>query len=108
MEIFMIWLVLALVMGAVGSTRKIGFWGAFLLSLILSPLIGGIITLVSAQETSTAPLSFGGQPLAVPPAEPEALTVNTLDEQLRKLTAMKKDGLITEDEFDQLRKKLLP
>jgi hypothetical protein len=41
------WIVLSIVIGIVGSNRKIGFGGAFFISLILSPLIGLIFTLTS-------------------------------------------------------------
>jgi hypothetical protein len=47
MELFFGWVLFALLVGAVGSNRKIGFTGSFILSLILSPIIGLIITLFS-------------------------------------------------------------
>lgn len=36
---------LAFLIGKLGKKRSIGFWGAFLLSLFLSPIIGLIVTL---------------------------------------------------------------
>ena len=50
MVILFSWLIFSFVIGYVGNTRKIGFWNAFLLSLVLSPLIGLIITLNSKNE----------------------------------------------------------
>jgi hypothetical protein len=50
MEIFVFWIVLALVVGALGKDRKIGFGLAFFLSLILSPLIGLVIVLLSDKK----------------------------------------------------------
>jgi hypothetical protein len=50
MGIFFGWIILSFVVGFVGSDREIGFWGAFLLSLLLSPLIGLIIVLVSRDK----------------------------------------------------------
>lgn len=50
------WLFLALVFGAVGENRKIGFWPAFLLCLILSPLIGMIIVLASPRIEAPKPI----------------------------------------------------
>ncbi len=44
------WIVLSFVAGFMGSNRKIGFFGAFLLSLILSPVIGIIFVLVSKDK----------------------------------------------------------
>jgi tetrahydromethanopterin S-methyltransferase subunit C len=45
--IYVFWIVLALVVGFLGKERTTGFWGAFILSLILSPLIGVIIVALS-------------------------------------------------------------
>ena len=45
MGIFLLWLVLSIVIGIVGNKRTIGFGLAFFWSLLLSPLIGLIITL---------------------------------------------------------------
>jgi len=47
MEIGIIWIILCVVIGLIGKNKKIGFAGAFFLSLLLSPLIGLIIVLVS-------------------------------------------------------------
>lgn len=44
---FILWIGLSIGIGFMGKERKIGFGGAFILSLLLSPLLGGIITLCS-------------------------------------------------------------
>lgn len=41
------WLFFSTLVGLIGINRKIGFGGAFFLSLLLSPLIGLIFALVS-------------------------------------------------------------
>jgi hypothetical protein len=41
------WVLFSILIGLLGQNRKIGFWGAFLFSIFLSPLIGLIITLFS-------------------------------------------------------------
>ncbi len=46
---------LAVLVGIIGSHRRIGFGWAFLISLIFTPLVGLIITLL------TDPLPYGGQ-----------------------------------------------
>ena len=48
--IFFTWFVLSFVIAAVGNSRKIGFWRALILSLILSPISGLIV--VSFSEKS--------------------------------------------------------
>jgi len=47
MEIFIVWIVLALLVGLVGKGRKIGFGWALFWALLLSPLIGVFIALYS-------------------------------------------------------------
>ena len=48
MEIFIFWLLLSVLVGVLGGKRKIGFGWAFFWAIILSPLIGLIIALLSA------------------------------------------------------------
>ena len=47
---FIIWLILCFIVANVGSGKKIGYWGTFFVSLILSPLIGLIVGIVSAKK----------------------------------------------------------
>jgi len=47
MEIAFAWILFSVLIGLLGQNRKIGFLGAFLFSLLLSPIIGLIITLFS-------------------------------------------------------------
>jgi predicted histidine transporter YuiF (NhaC family) len=50
MVIFFSWITFSFVAGIIGSGRRIGFWGAFLLSIFLSPLVGLIFALVSKSK----------------------------------------------------------
>ena len=50
MEIAIFWIILCIVIGFLGKDKKIGFAGAFFLSLLLSPLIGLIIVLASSSK----------------------------------------------------------
>ena len=45
--IFIFWILASILVGFIGSGRKIGYWGTFLLSLLLSPIIGLIFALAS-------------------------------------------------------------
>lgn len=54
MEFFIIWLVLPLIIGVLGKNRSIEFSGAFCLSLILSPLVGLMLVLLSPKTTDAA------------------------------------------------------
>jgi hypothetical protein len=48
----LIYAVICSVVGFMGQDRKIGFWGAFAISLITSPLIGFIIMLASPMKNA--------------------------------------------------------
>lgn len=51
--LFLFYIGLALIVGSVGSNRKIGFFSAFIFALLLSPLIGWLITLAYPKEVNT-------------------------------------------------------
>lgn len=44
------WIIASLIIGAIASNQNKGFWGGFLGSLFLSPILGLIIVLVSKPE----------------------------------------------------------
>ncbi len=39
-----------LAVGQLGTTRRVGFWGALILSVILTPIGGFIVTLISGPK----------------------------------------------------------
>lgn len=41
---------LSVLVGKLGEKRKIGFWGSFIISIVLSPVIGLIATLFSKKK----------------------------------------------------------
>ncbi len=51
---FVVYIILCFVVGTIGSSRKIGFGGAFLWSLFLSPLIGFILAVISERNADIA------------------------------------------------------
>lgn len=48
--VVVLWIVFSLIIGFAGSDKKIGFGGALFCSLLLSPIIGLIIVLVSSNK----------------------------------------------------------
>lgn len=54
MEVILIlfYFVLCLIVSAFGANKSIGFWGTFFVSLLLSPLIGLIVALLSSSSSS--------------------------------------------------------
>lgn len=107
------WLIFSLVVGALGSDKTIGFLGGFLISILLSPVIGLIIVLTSktkAQKAAelTASLHMH-QPVQKIPTPPPLKTKNIGDihDQLEKLESMKEKKLITQDEYESMRKEII-
>lgn len=88
MTIFFFWLVFSGIVGAIGSSRNIGFAGGFFLSLLLSPLIGLIIVLLSKPKTASMPQ----QPI---------------NYEIVKLQQMRAAGEITAEEYENRRKAIL-
>jgi hypothetical protein len=57
MEIILLffWLIAAFFIGFLGTNKTIGYWGAFFLSFLCSPLVGIIAALVSGTSTKAKP-----------------------------------------------------
>lgn len=91
-----IWFILCLIVGAIGRNRKIGFWLAFLISLVLSPLIGGIITLASPKKETV---------VVINQSKKESLI--SIADELKKYQELKDAGRISDDEFNKIKSKLL-
>lgn len=101
--ILFFWVLLALVCGLIGQHRKIGFWGAFFVSLILSPLIGFIVAILSPDDAPPPP------PVRVDVTSvQEKLNPNaSLSEQLKQLYDLKENGAITQEEYVAAKSKML-
>lgn len=110
MEIFLGWLCLSLFVGLFGANRKIGFGGAFVLSLIFSPLIGFIVTIVSKTltqvESDEKILEVANEQLDVLSQLKDNNVLSVADE-IEKLRKLKEDGLIDDEEFRVLKNKLI-
>lgn len=115
MEYFFGWIIFSFVVGFVGSSRKIGFWRAFFLSLLLSPIIGLIIALVSkniADEEYKEQILKAQQKQQVAlsrmiESKPVENTNFSIIEELGKLKKLKDSNVITEEEFISLKKKVI-
>lgn len=107
MAIIGFWLIGTIVVAVMGNGRKIGVIGALFASLLLSPLIGLIITLSSKRledverETSAA-VEAKKQTAAL-----EAMRAGSLADQLQRLAEMRDAGTITEDDYNAAKSKLL-
>jgi len=45
-----VWIAFSLLVGMLGSGKKIGFAGVFVISLLLSPIVGVIVAVVSEDD----------------------------------------------------------
>lgn len=87
------WVATSFILGLLGSSRKIGGTAIFFVSLIFSPLIGLIV------------LAFS-QPVNPNKVVVEGINTSKADE-LKKLVELKDTGVLTLDEFEQQKQKLL-
>ena len=110
MGIFLMWIIFSFVVGLIGKSRNIGFGGAFIVSLLLSPLIGVIITSFSKsledieKDKIRQEEQDQARRLLLNLHKPNQLTI--VDE-LESINKLKRDGLISEEEYIKLRSKLM-
>lgn len=108
--IFIAWITFSLLIGIVGDDRKIGFWGAFLISVILSPLVGLIITMFSKtikqQKIDDEILRNQIEQTRLLAEKTVNKSISITDE-LEKLVSLKEKGALSEDEFQQAKQHLI-
>jgi len=108
------WLIFSIVVGFVGSNRKIGFWGAFFLSLLLSPVIGLIIALVSKNKEDEkyrqkVLKTQEAQKVALEKLSDEKTAIKSsisIADELEKLQKLKEKNVISETEYAKLKDNL--
>ena len=104
MSLLIWWILLSLGIGFIGSNRKIGFWGAFFLSFILSPLIGLIFSLTSKtnEQQKYEERSFEIKKNEFKPTK----NVSVADE-IEKLQSLRNNNIISEEEFVRIKNKII-
>lgn len=107
MGIFLGWIIFSIIVGSIGNSRNIGFAGAFFLSLLLSPLIGLIITLISKdkQEEKYKEELLKTQKETL--SNIKETKTSSVSDELIKLKKLLDDGVINQEEFDVQKNKLL-
>ncbi len=91
-----LWLLFALIPASVASGKGNSFILYFLLSLILSPIVGLIVALIVPGKTATNQ----GIQLVAP-------SKTDVADELRKLSDLQKEGIITEAEFSRKKTELI-
>lgn len=113
MEIFLSWIIFRFVVGFIGLGRGIGFLGAFILSLLISPIIGLIIALVSKNKEDEA---YKQKVLTAQQNQQNALSKLTKTEdntrisiadELEKLRKLRDTNSITEEEYLKLKERVI-
>lgn len=99
MGLLFIWIFFAAIVGAIASDKTGGFWGGFLWSLLLSPVIGLIIALVSKTKQRAELEQKAFNNLASMPRTKEA----NLSDDLEQLQKLKEKGLLSEQEYQTMR-----
>ena len=114
MEILLIWIIGAAIVGAIGSGKTIGFGGAFFLSLLLSPLLGFIIVLFypskESQQQSLEQQKMQTQILqsmAASQSTSKSSHQHSIADEIQKLKSLRDADAITEQEFQVQKQKLL-
>lgn len=106
-----LWILLALLVGAVGSDKSLGFMGSFLLSLLLSPVVGLIIVLLlnkNEDPNVKQPIIMTTTVMdETKKSDPTQASVKSVAEELDKLFALKEKSAITEEEYNQLKSQLI-
>lgn len=101
------WFVGTIIVAVMGSGRKIGVMGALLLSLLLSPLIGLIITLSSKRNSDVARENEASEQARRQTEALESMKSGNVAEQLKQLAEMRDSGVISEEDFIAAKGKLL-
>jgi hypothetical protein len=114
MFIFFTWILLSFVGGYIGSDRKIGFFGAFALCLFLSPLIGIIIAALSKYEyeeeyENTVLETQVKQQATLEKIVEQAAQKSTVSvsDELIKLKSLMDQGVLSEQEFEVQKQRIL-
>lgn len=110
--VFVLWLGLAIGVGMMSATKTLGFWGGFLISILLSPLIGFIVYAVSMDKADKIRMieqqhaAFNTRFQNTQAQSGIAANGSTADE-IAKLVALRDSGAISQEEFESQKKKLL-
>lgn len=110
MEVFIFWIILAIIVGAFGSDKTVGFWGAFLWSVLLSPVIGAIIVALSKSNKQKA---IEDQAYRNQFQQTQALNQmaknnqQSATDELAKLKKLLDDKAITEEEYQKMKNNII-
>lgn len=105
------WLVLSIVIGIIGSYRKIGGFWSFLISILLSPIVGFIVVLFSKSKKQE---EYEKKLLGVQREQRDELeeikqniSKKSIPDELERIKKMKDEGLLSEEEYQKAKEKII-
>jgi hypothetical protein len=108
------WIVFSFIVAGIGSGRKVGFFGALAYSMLLSPVIGLIVVFFSKSdkeeeyEESVLQTQIEQrntlEKIANQAVQKQAISIS---DEILKLKELQNQGILTEEEFEAQKKKLL-
>lgn len=108
MGMIFMWIIFSFVAGSIGSKRKIGFWPAFLLSLLLTPLIGLIVALASRRKDD---IQYQNDLLNAVSRNSRSqefhYDTESMAASLERIKRLKEEGHLTESEYEVCKAKIL-
>lgn len=110
MGIIFVWVILSIVVGFVAANKTITFWGGFLFSLLLSPVIGLVIALVSKDKTDRIreiQMEMNQRVLHNKLMQDRSAVKTTIADEIEKLKKQMDAGILSPEEFQQLKSKLI-
>ena len=105
------WIVFSIVIGIMGSYRKIDGARAFIISLLLSPIIGLIVVLSSKskkeEEYEKKLLKAQREQSDTLDEIKETMGKKSIVDELERIKKMKDEGFLTEEEFQKAKEKII-
>jgi hypothetical protein len=95
---------LSFVAGNIGKSRKIGFGPSFFITFFLSSFVGFIVTLVSPKLGEQ---EHKDKMYEMTEKKESVIIQNNIADQLLKLNELRKEGVLTDEEFATQKEKLL-
>ena len=101
MEYVIFYLIFCAIVAMAGNGKVVGYWGVFLWSILLTPLIGFIIGTFSKSVYRRNLENEAYHNMANPKSQ------QNIASELEKLHQLKERGVMSEDEYQQAKNKLL-
>ncbi len=105
------WIILSIVIGIIGSYRKIGGFWAFVISILLSPIIGFIVVLFSKSKKQE---EYEKKLLEVQIEQKDKMeeikanfNKKSIPDELDRIKKMKDAGQLTEEEYQKAKEKII-